>query len=667
MARKHPVWLALVAILLSLSCSLVGAAPTASPAALPTVSEPPAAGTATATAAATSVPTRAVTSAATDLPFSWEKIDAGADFPRNPATAFVAAPDDPDVMYLGTRNAGVYKSIDGGANWRPVRSGMGNTPVSRLMIDPSDPRTLYASTGSPLIGDGYLYKTTDGGVSWKILPTEGPGGSAVMDAVDPQRLYFLTQGGLKISIDGGGSWMTAKEFPDNIWEIYGHPEKTGVLFATPGPLGTDFYRSTDGGLTWSRLDLPERNLDPVLIARTPAGGEILLARAGWSDAKLYASEDDGGRWKVIATRCYNVAVDNRTPTTIFCGKDNGVSTYSPDAGISWNVFSHPGGKADYYGFSGDGARWILDTEGGIFLSPDSGKTWTAVKAGLGMIRAQLLLDPERTNVYAEDDRCNIFLRGDPGSAWKAVHPGTDYCGLSVGAGGDLYLSAGWGDIIHSSNGGGSWVSLAKPWDKIQRFDLAASPRDRGQILAITRWPEVGYFFSADGGGSWADIGAADRNLGSPFVFPPAPAHLVFSLGDSNASFSKDGGRSWSACGPGFPGSFSATADPFDPRVLYAVQRGVGFVSSADECRSWTSVNDRIGNLAINSLAADPGHRGRLFIGTDTGAFLSLDGGRTWDAIDAGLPSLPMVFSIAVDSHGRVLAATPEGFYQLRER
>jgi hypothetical protein len=98
--------------------------------------------TITLTPTETAIPSQTPTLTPTPIPLAWKRISIGQEFPRDNITAIVVNPKDPDVLYVGTDNAGIYKSIDGGLSWRPAHDGLGTASVYSLVIDPTDPNIL---------------------------------------------------------------------------------------------------------------------------------------------------------------------------------------------------------------------------------------------------------------------------------------------------------------------------------------------------------------------------------------------------------------------------------------------------------------------------------------------------------------------------------------------
>jgi photosystem II stability/assembly factor-like uncharacterized protein len=107
--------------------------------------------------------------------------------------------------------------------------------------------------------------------------------------------------------------------------------------------------------------------------------------------------------------------------------------------------------------------------------------------------------------------------------------------------------------------------------------------------------------------------------------------------------------------------------PGAPEVLLLATRGHGVLVSTNGCTSWKSSSTGIENLFVNTLANDPNNANLIYAGTDGGAYISTDGGRTWGPINGGLLGATVVYSIVVDEQSNVYAATPYGIFRLEER
>ena len=214
------------------------------------------------------------------------------------------------VIYAATFGAGVYKSNDGGTSWVEINYGLGengNRFVSSLIIDPNDPNVLYAGVHmeeaySGLIDRGQyggVYKTEDGGINWRKVDQEMPNvlGLAV-DMYNPQIIYASTrefwdstsdrqyQGGVYQSLDGGENWQRILNDPFvNLVET--DPHQPGVVYAGTADhpyhdksTGNGVYRSDDYGLNWYQVNDNLSNLAIWAFEIDPNNPNIIYAGTG---------------------------------------------------------------------------------------------------------------------------------------------------------------------------------------------------------------------------------------------------------------------------------------------------------------------------------------------------------------------------------------------------
>jgi uncharacterized protein (TIGR03437 family) len=261
--------------------------------------------------------------------------------------ALVSDPSTPNTLYAATSDLGMFKSTDGGTNWTRINRGIAENNVKVLAIDPQHPQTLYAGTGS---SPGVVYKTVDGGTNWsKVDSTSGPIGQVLIDAQNPNNVYYVSSNNSSHkSTDGGATWANIP-FPGTaIVYLAVDPGVSGNLFAfSPFIFGGFFggatsispfiWHSTNGGAAWTMIPSPP----------TPATGSGMLIDASVKPSIVY----------------------------------NGVSSRSLDNGAMWqNLPVSP--------VSSDGAALAVDAAGtlygvgtnGIYASQDHGQSWTLLGA-----------------------------------------------------------------------------------------------------------------------------------------------------------------------------------------------------------------------------------------------------------------------------------------------
>ncbi len=189
-------------------------------------------------------------------------------------------PNDPNTVYIGGAQGGVWKTTDGGETWQPLTDQQSTLAVGSMAFAPNDPNTIYVGTGEPhnsadsYYGDGLL-KTVDGGATWTALGQSTFTGMGISNVVvwpdDPNRIYVAASGsvaglkptsvlpGIFRSTDGGGTWQA-------VAQVYGettYPSSpSSLVISTDNKLYATFdyeglYVSSDGGETWSQIFDPQ--------------------------------------------------------------------------------------------------------------------------------------------------------------------------------------------------------------------------------------------------------------------------------------------------------------------------------------------------------------------------------------------------------------------------
>lgn len=341
---------------------------------------------------------------------------------RVPALAL--DPSNPQVVYAGAAQGGVWKTTDGGANWTPLTDDQASLAMGAIAVAPSNTSIVYAGTGelsfssSSYYGAGVL-KSVNGGATWTQTgspagaPFAGPfssglggmyiGGMAIHPS-DPNVVFvsarrFSNSGsGIYRTTDGGNNWTevlltnpnTGAGMPAGSAIQY-RPGITSVLYAGFGNTGSSagsagMWRSTDGGTTWSQLGggLPTSNVGRVEFTISVSNPMVMYVaiqdtgEVGGSFGALlglYKSTDGGDTWtKLTATpdfcspQCWYdmvVAVSPVNPNLIFAG---GISMYrSSDGGSTWETEA-AGLHVDQHAmaFSPDGSRLYLGNDGGVY-------------------------------------------------------------------------------------------------------------------------------------------------------------------------------------------------------------------------------------------------------------------------------------------------------------
>ena len=547
-------------------------------------------------------------------------------------------PADPDVVYVAalgnlwrpSPDRGVYRSRDGGDSWDRVLYIDENTGAVDLVIDPSNPETLYAAMyqrqrrtwgfngGGP--GSG-IYKTTDGGENWRELANGLPDGDKgrigiAISESNPEVLNALVQhddesGGYR-SEDGGESWekMSDRNIrPMYYSHVFIDPTNQDRVYT----LATSAHRSEDGGRTFA--EIAER---PTYDVGVHADHHTMWIDPGdpehfylAGDAGLHETYDMGVTFRRINNlpigQFYGIAADNRDPYWIYGGMQDNHSWMGPSATRSWEGIV--GDEWRQSGF-GDGMYQQADPDGRtIYINTQNGG-WTRFDNVTGDMMSLRLSAPEGEDPYRWDwVSPSLISRHDP----NVVYLG----------GNRLFISRDRGD------------SFTRTEDLTRRQD-----RDTLEIMGV-RGADT-ELSRNDGTSSYGEIVTISES-------PIDPAVLWVGTDDGNVQVSADGGRSWNEVSGGAPGLPDGT---YVSRVLASAGgRGTAYVTfdahrdgdfrpyvyrADDFGAAWTPLHDGLPSGSANVIAQHPDEPDVLFLGTEHHVFASTDRGASW----ARFPTLP---------------------------
>ncbi len=358
--------------------------------------------------------------------FSCIDVMIGAIFP----TAFVVDPIWRGTMYASCSAPsmnldGVWKSADGGTNWRRTASFAVDGDHPELTISPGNHMTLYSLSGINIV------RSTDAGESWRIsgsLPTCYP--DLVVDPVDSAVLWgSSTGGGLWRSPDAAWSWEArggGLHGSRSVTALLADPGVTDRLYAVVTGLG--LVRSDDRGATWTRVvgtgmtGSEVSDLSPLAIAPGVRPTIFVSTPSG-----VFASDDGGRTWRLFLN-ADSLFVDPVQPTTLFARARKGNAEAilrSTDGGKSWQDVLEVGSLQWLAIDASDHNTIIAVAGGGLHLSHDGGSTWAAGPRFAGGVE-HLVTDPHASGVYLATPGYppqGMIRSADGGSTWTAV-PGS---------------------------------------------------------------------------------------------------------------------------------------------------------------------------------------------------------------------------------------------------
>lgn len=648
-------------------------------------------------------------------PFEGMKYRLVGPFRGGRVLAVAGVPGQADTYYFGAVAGGMWKTTDGGLNWRPLwdKFTEASPSIGAIAIAPSDPNVIYVGTGEACIrgnivmGNG-VYKSTDAGKTWKYtgLRDTYSIGRMVVDPKDSDIVYVAALGhpfgpnstrGVFRSRDGGKTWQRILYVDDKTGaiDIQFDQSNPHILFAgmwqavrkpwtmeSGGP-GSGLYRSADGGNTWIKLSgkgLPEGTIGRIGVATTSNPNRI-YALIEAEKGGLFRSEDAGEQWQLInddrryrqrAWYYTHVFADPKNPDVVYILN---TGTYrSIDGGKTFTQLRTPHG--DNHGFWIDPEntkRMINGNDGGATISTDGGANWTTL---LNQPTAQFyhVVADSRFPYWlygAQQDNSTVAIAS--ASANGGINQ-SDY--YDVGGGESGYIAPDPSDpnIVYAGSYGGD----------ISRYDHRTS-----QTQAVNPWPRnpIGW--------GMADLKHRFQWT-EPIVFSPHDPRTLYYAGEVLFK-TTDEGKSWTIISPdltrndkskqqasGGPITKDNTGVEVYGTIFSVVesQKGLIWAGSDDGLihltrnggSNWEDVTPKAMPEwgTVSMIEASPSDAGSAYVAVERHKmddfapyiFKTADFGKTWTSIVNGIPKNVYVHAVRVDLKRKNLlyAGTALGVY-----
>ena len=490
-----------------------------------------------------------------------------AGFSSWEVSAFTWEASDPQVVWVGTLS-GPYESEDGGQTWSAMRTGLPTgdypyaAPVQKVLVDASNPQHLVAfggnqsqfkAGGSGALNYGLVYESTDGGQHWATIANIGTNWN-VLDAVgsdDLQTLYVaVLDHGVFKSTDGGFTWAPVDAGlpndeamalaaepgdPNTVWVAIGHdPTQTNGAYGAGG-----IWETTDGGNSWtsdntgiqrkaSSQASSASSMASILLA---GDGTLYTADQGLADQSRYRSTDGGKHWTI--------------------------------AGGPFPQF-YPAAATPYvWASNADGSLVIGGSSDTLMASTNHGSTWHDIGS------TQTSTGGWHGNGYSG-------LLGT-GVAFSPARPG------------DIFLTGfDAGNLLRSSDGGGSWTRPLAAWDNYGgAYDVQVGGGNGNVVYAVLGQGGIfnGIAVSQDGGQTWTvHTGGA---LPARYASGPGQGSIAIASGDGSTAYAvlpneqvyvtTDAGNTWTQLPLSSP-AWAIAASPGGGRTYIATNAGVSQTS-----------------------------------------------------------------------------------------
>lgn len=595
----------------------------------------------------------------TDAGKTWKHVGLDQTFhisdviihPQNPDIVYVAAQG---AQYGDTKDRGIYKSEDGGENWKKVHFVSENTGASSLSMDYTNPRILYASMWEhqrypwTIISGGKesgIYKSTDSGKTWEQLkeglPEEfGKSGISVSRA-NPNRVWAVIEaegekGGVYRSDDAGKKWTQVNKDRVNIarsWyymEIFADPQNENIVYVLNAPV----MKSIDGGRSFSNVPVP--HIDNHHLWINPTNNLYMInSNDGGANVSFNGGKSWSSQQQQPTAQFYRVITDNLVPYNVYGGQqDNSaimIASRTNGFGIDWKDWrSVAGCESAYLAFDPDNPDVVFGTciQGVIDLWDKETNYVKEIRPypelGLGIIpkdfkyrfnwNPPVISSPhDRNTIYHAGNV--VFKTQDGGINWDVVSP-------------DLTRN----DKSKQGPGGGPYTNEAAGGENYNTIMyLVESPHEKGVIWAGSDDGLV--HITKNGGADWQN------------VTPPNLAEGIIN---------------------------SIEVSPHDAATAYITVMRYKFLDlksyifkTSNYGTSWKSITNGIDGdqTFARVVREDTNTKGLLYAGTETGLYISNDDGTNWDKFQLNLPVVP-INDLVIQDNDLVVATAGRSFWIL---
>jgi photosystem II stability/assembly factor-like uncharacterized protein len=647
----------------------------------------------------------------------WDNISDGF-FEMGSVGAVAVSASNPNIVYCGmgehaprgvmtSYGDGVYKSNDAGKTW--IKLGLEKTQhISRIIIHPTNPDIVYVAAQGALYGPNKergVYRSTDGGKTWKniLFVDEGTGAVELsMDAQNPLVLYAA------------------------MWE---HQRKPNMVIS--GGEGSGLYKSSNGGDTWTELTegLPKEK-GKMAIAVSPANSNkvyaLIESDSNADKGGLFVSNDAGKTWSMISG-------DNRLVQRawyyieVFADPNDEDTVYvlsaemfrSEDGGKTWETISVPHGDThDLWINPKDSKNMVMADDGGATITFDYGENWTLQDnmptAQFYRINTDNLfpyniyggqqdntsvkiasLSVGRWSINQEDWHYSAggesaFLGFDPDNPRYVM--GGSYLGTielldmesklstNVMAAPIQYLGRDARDMKYLYNWNAPIIwSQHEPGTFYHGAQLVLRTRDNGLT-----WDEISPDLTRDqdalqgkGGGPYTNEAVGAENYGtlSYIIESPHEKGVLYTGSDDGlVHVTRNGGETWENITPNGLQECLVNAvevSPHDPATVYIATTRYKFndhtpalYKSTDYGKTWTNISQGIPYGAFTRVVReDQERKGLLYAGTEKGLYISWNDGKSWESLQLNLPKAPIT-DLKVHKGDLIVATSGRSFWIL---
>lgn len=661
----------------------------------------------------------------------------GPAFTSGRVCSIAVDPTDHSRYLVGAASGGVWRTTNSGTTWTPVFDNEASYSIGTIVIDPKNPFTVWVGTGennsqrSVAYGDG-VYRSDDGGKTWKNVGLKASEriGRIAIDPRNSDAVYIAAQGplwgpggdrGLFKTTDGGKTWKNILSISENtgVTDVVIDSNNPDTVYAASyqrrrhvwtlinGGPESAIYKSTDAGATWNKLraGLPSVEMGRIGLAISPVDTNVVYATIEAADGKggIFRSSDRGGSWErrnpfdAGAMYYAQITADPKEVDRIYVM--NVFLMVSDDGGRTLRRLGEKSKHVDNHviWIDPDNTRhYLVGCDGGVYESYDRGANWQ-FKSNLPLGQFYDVTVDNATpfyNVYGGmQDNYSVggpsrtrSASGIVNSDWFVTHGGDGFrTQVDPEDPNTIYAELQYGSIVRFDKRTGERMGIQPSERKGEqglRFNwdspFIISPHSHTRLY----FAADKLFRSDDRGDTWKVISSelsrgVDRNKlpvmgkiwgpdsvakhtstdpfgnSSALAESPKKEGLIYvGTDDGLIQVTEDAGKNWRKI-ESFPGVPDMTyvsriaASQHDADTVYAAfenHKRSDFapylLKSTDRGKSWTSIKSNLpANGPVLAIAEDHVNPNLLFIGTEFGLFFTIDGGQKWIQLKGGFPTI----------------------------
>jgi photosystem II stability/assembly factor-like uncharacterized protein len=672
-------------------------------------------------------------------------------------------PNNISEYYVAAASGGVWKTINAGVTYEPVFDGEGSYSIGCISIDPTNTNVVWVGSGennnqrSVAYGDG-LYKTEDGGKSWKNVGLKNSEhiGRIAVDPTNGDIVYVAAYGplwnsggerGIYKTTDGGKTWKQVLFVSEHTGfnEVMVDPRHPNIVYAAAhqrqrkiftyigGGPETALYKSTDGGTTWNKImnGLPGGDLGRIGLNYSPVNPDVLFCVIEANDGKggTFKSNDRGASWEKQGSyfssgNYYNkIYCDPKDINKVFI-----INTYfgvSKDGGKTFSILGEKNKHIDNHVIwinPNNTNHYLVGCDGGMYESFDAGSNWN-FKANLPITQFyKVATDNGYPFYHIHGGTQDNFSLGGPSRTLSANGVfNSDWYFTSLGDGFESQVDQSNADIVYAQ---AQYGALTRYDRKSGEYLYIQAQEPKGSAgyrwnwdapLVISQFDNKRIYHAAnkvlrsdDRGSTWKEISGdlsrqIDRNklpaMGKVWSMDAVSKNqstdiygqitaLTESKFDENILYTgtddglihvtTDGGKNWTKIDniPGVPERsyvnqiITSQHDKNTAYVTFNNHRSGDFkpyvFKTADGGKTWKAIHNNLPERGSTySIAEDHVKKELLFVGTEFGVFVTVNGGDQWTQLKAGLPTVAVRdLEIQKRENDLVLATFGRGFYVL---